>query len=169
MFEVNEAPNLVLSDISSHTTKRNCSTFLSVLCCLPTLGTSACGCWCYDPKCMFPETITLPTKAGLTALTDALNRVRYISSGKEEAKVDKRELITWQVKTTVDILDQSIKANHIQGDYKEVIEGSLRKIRIKAEQEEKFDKILSSKPTAPLITPTAPDAEPSSSYTKLTS
>lgn len=172
MFALNEAPNTVLSAISSHTAKRKCTTFLSVLCCLPTLGVSACGLWCIgEPKCCFPENITLPTEAGLTVLIEALNKIRYIASGKDSDNFDEKTRIAWQVKTTIAVLEQVMLANHIQGGYKEVIEASLNNIRIKASDEDEFNKIISSGPDSSkatsVTTPTAPDADFSASYHSL--
>jgi hypothetical protein len=167
MFTLNEAPDTALDAISSHTTKRDCTTLFSVLCCLPTLGVSACGFWCStaESKCCFPESITLPSKIGLTALKEALNRIKHISFDKDS---DDKTRIAWQVKTTIEVLEQVILDDHIQGGYKEVLEEALDNIRIKASLEDAFTHIISSVPvtsiTTSLLTPTAPNSESSVCY-----
>lgn len=151
---MNEAPNIALAAISSHEVDRGCGMFWSILCCIPSFGSSI-G-FCQDGNscrpCCYPQPVNLESNAGLKALTETLNKIKNVSREdvnlslevKREIKSPqgKNKLIEWQVKQTINILQQAMDQDVIKGSYKTVIRDALTTIRTRADQEERFGKIL---------------------------
>lgn len=124
-FKLNEAPNRALSKISSEKASRGCGLLWSIVCCLPTLGLSACRDpedWSANGKdysqCCYPTPVSLESNAGVQSLIKTLNSL------KEEAEEQKNEpdYIRWQVEQTINVLKDALDANVIQKSYRTAIQ-----------------------------------------------
>ena len=138
MFDLNEAPNLVLSKISREKTARNCGTFWAVLCCLPTFGASiGLGTPQNDDyACCYPHPVSIKSNAGLRTLIDALNSIRITRATLPEeykkgiTQSEANQLIEWQVKQTINVLEKVISEHFIEGSYNTALSEVLMRLRL---------------------------------------
>jgi hypothetical protein len=146
MFKLNEAPNMVLSAISSEKNSRGCGMFWSILCCLPTFGGSI-GC-CDDGKNLdykgcFPQAVSDQSDVTLDVLIDKLNLLRASKESiSKNSSLDERKVIEWQVKETMRLLNTAITQNIIQGSFRTALINIQTRITTKATTEETYGNVL---------------------------
>lgn len=97
MFNLNEAPNIALSAISSEKITRGCGLLWSWACCLPTLTCSVT-----QPDnlisdntnyraCCYPKPVSLETNAGLQGLIDTL---KYLKNPQAYSAAEQKGMST---------------------------------------------------------------------------
>ncbi|RDI44766.1 hypothetical protein [Aquicella lusitana] len=150
-FKLNEAPNLALSKISSHKTTRNCGTFWSIMCCIPSFGGSIGACderKDAEFKGCYPRALSPQKKGGLTALIEALNDLRITDS--ELKKKANKETIVGQVQATLSILKEAATKNYLTEGYKQAVQAAYEELYTRAYQEQALRDRISEK--TPLLT-----------------
>jgi len=151
MFQLNEAPKMVLSALKANQFNRDCGTFWSIFCCIPTGGISI-G-WAQENQnaswlCCYPTSVNLESDVTLAVFEDKLKQI--IISAKQIAKdscFDERKFIEWQVKQTLALLNKALHDKVIKGSYYDTLTMVYKKILTQATYEEDFGKLLDTEQT----------------------